>query len=261
MTVSRLSMCEEMETLKQFEERTNSFIYNSIPTEGMFYTSEGLKKKVTGVEEVNMSVHLSKEHVGLLKAYGGNTVVFTLDEETKEYCEKIQNLLLDECSEVLAEKLDRETFHVTLHDLVNGSDPGEIKAQMDMAKKKAQECLKHIEEMGLGLRSHIHMETTCVFNMASTSIVLGLKPADEESCNLLMMLYKIFQNVIELPYPLTPHITLMYFKPNQYRADELEGLRNVIKQVNHLPKLKVELDVNQLCYMEFSDMNHYYRRK
>lgn len=249
----------ELENLNQFEERINKFIYNSIPEEGMFYTSDGLKQKVIGIEEAAMSEYLSQNHIGQLKSYAGNTMVFLLDSEMMEYCEQIQKCILDECGEIFAEKLNSETFHVTLHDLVNGPDIGKIKEQMEAVKKNALECLEYIKEMDLD--SHIYMETTCVFNMASTSIVLGLKPSDEDSCNKLMILYEMFQNIMLLNYPLTPHITLAYFKPAQYRAEELEGLRSVIGEINSRQKRKVVLDIEKLCYMEFSDMNHYSGRK
>lgn len=244
-----------LETLKQFEERTSKFIYNSIPEEGDFYTSEGLKQKVISAEEAAMSESLSKEHIGKLKKYGGNTIVFPLEQGIIKHCEWMQKYLYEKCDEILAEKLDSKTFHVTLHDLVNGPDIESMKEQMDEVCRKALECLKYIQEMGMD--SRIYMETTCVFNMASTSVVLGLKPVVENSCNKLMMLYEMFQKVAPLNYPLTPHITLAYFKPGQYKAVELESLRNVIDQLNNWQKQKVVLDIKKLCYMEFSDMNHY----
>lgn len=256
MKSNKKDQVDLLETLKQFEERISKFIYNSIPEEGDFYTSEGLKKKVIGAEEAAVSEYLSQEHVGKLKEYGGNTIIFPLEQGIAEHCEWMKKYLLDKCGGFFAEKLDSKTFHVTLHDLVNGPDMESMKVQMDEVRKKALECLEYIQKMEMD--SRIYMETTCVFNMASTSIVLGLKPVDENSCNKLMMLYEMFQKVISLNYPLTPHITLAYFKPDQYRAVELNSLRNVIGQLNNWQKQKVVLDIKKLCYMEFSDMNHYY---
>ena len=47
-----------------------------------------------------------------------------------------------------------------------------------------------------------------IVNMVSKSLVLMLRPGTEEDFELLLEMYRRFDSVAALPYPLTPHITL-----------------------------------------------------
>lgn len=236
------SMVEQypLESKQNFEERINSYIWNSIPEYGELWTAGGLKNKV--------------EWDGTLKSFYGNTIVFPLSSQAISYVEEIQLKLNRSCGHFLAESLDKDTFHITLHDLVNGVDLARIEKSMRVKGFVARSILEQVKKLNLPA---IRMESTCVFNMASTSVVLGMKPVDEESCRVLMMLYELFQVVVPLGYALTPHITLAYYKPGIYTAEMLAPLRELIADYNKKEKLVVELDGKELVYQEFYSMNHY----
>ena len=57
--------------------------------------------------------------------------------------------------------------------------------------------------------------------MMSKSLVLMLKPETERDYALLLELYGRFDGIRHLPYPLTPHITLAYFRPGLLDGDRL----------------------------------------
>lgn len=229
-----------LETKEQFENRVNAYIWDSVPEYGELWTAKGLDNKV--------------ERDGKLKPFYGNTIVFPLEEEVTSYVEEIQSQLYQSCGNMFAELLNKETFHITLHDLVNGPEISGIANAMQVKGFAAFSILEQLKKLDLPV---IHMESTCVFNMASTSIVLGMKPADEESCKRLMMLYDLFQVIVPLNYGLTPHITLAYYKPGIYNAEILRTLREVLQQLRSKTKLILELDVKKLVYQEFDNMNHY----
>lgn len=232
------------ETKEHFENRINRFIWNSIPEKGELWTIGGLITKVN--------------EKGSLKPFFGNTTVFLLDDHAVSFVENIQKKLYECCGHILAESLGKETFHITLHDLVNGSVRSRIEKKMQMKGFTAYSMLAQLKKMDI---PPIRMESTCVFNMASTSLVLGMKPADEESYQTWMMLYEFFQNAVELEYRSTPHITLAYYKPGIYPAEELTALRELISECNQKEKLVTELSINKLVYQEFESMNHYITRE
>ena len=99
----------------------------------------------------------------------------------------------------------------------------------------------------------IRMEATWLFNMVNTSIVLGLRPADTQSWQLLDEMYHALEDVARLGYALTPHITMAYFRPGTYSPEQLRPLAQALKRV----ELEVELRPQNLVLQSFSDMNHY----
>ena len=98
------------------------------------------------------------------------------------------------------------------------------------------------------------MKATWLFNMVNTSIVLGLAPADEDSRNRLSDMYARLEDVVRLGYALTPHITMAYFRPGTYSAEQAERLSAALRKV----ELEVELSMDNLTLQSFTDMNNYY---
>lgn len=211
------------------------YIFKSLPEWGDFSTNPNLTKKVN--------------HFGEFLPFFGNTVVFDLPDETKRALQGLQDELYENAAWMLSQKLDSPTFHMTLHDLENGSElTKELKGRMAAAEEKVKILLVQWQN-----QPPLHMKTTWLFNMVNTSIVLGLAPADEESWKRLDEMYTALESVVHLGYALTPHITMAYFKPGTWFAYDLNSLRGALRNV----ELEVELNMENLVYQEFRDMNHY----
>ena len=96
--------------------------------------------------------------------------------------------------------------------------------------------------------------------MVNTSLVLGLYPADEAAYKKLMTLYEMFIEVKDLPYPLTPHITLAYYNVHGFNDVSARKLEELVYQLNceELEReMEIVLDVKELFYQHFDSMNHY----
>lgn len=211
------------------------YISRSLPEQGEFQTNPNLLKKV--------------DWDGNFLPFYGNTVVFLLDDGVKEDLRMLQEQLQDAAGWMLSQPLNPETFHVTLHDLVNGSEKTlSLCQRMEETEQKAKALLAQWANM-----PPLRMKTTWLFNMVNTSIVLGLAPAEEETALRLDAMYTALESVVPLGYGLTPHITMAYFRPGSYSAAQLQGLRNVLCPIH----LELQLDLGKLVYQRFSDMNHY----
>lgn len=232
---------QELETLTAFLERTDRFIWDSLPHDGGMDTNPNLAAKVDGE--------------GHLTPYAGSTIVFKLPEDVKCAIATVQDLLYQSCSGALAERLDPDTFHITLHDLVSGAPGDELTKQISAVRDRAVEQTAWIA----GGNETVRLRSTALFNMVNTSIVLGFAPADECSCARLMNWYASFQGIVRLDYPLTPHVTVAYFRPGTLAPEQVAALRTVIGQANCRGPITVELSSNAIEYQEFSDMNHYWR--
>lgn len=84
----------------------DDYIWRSLPDYGDFSTNPNLRMKV--------------DETGRFLPFYGNTTVFLLDEETKTKLQQLQQELYHHAGWMLSQPLDPSTFHMTLHDLVNG---------------------------------------------------------------------------------------------------------------------------------------------
>lgn len=232
---------KKLETLSMFWERTAGFVSDSLPHNRGFQTNDNLPLKISPD--------------GKMEPFIGNTVVFPLPEHVRQEIGSVQARLHHSCAPVLAEPLEVLSFHITLHDLLSGKPSQELNDRINCAQGPALKYLKQITQKHETVRLH----STALFNMVGSSMVLGFAPADEESCNRLMTYYELLQEVVHLNYPLTPHVTVSYFRPGYITAEFVEKLQTVINEVNNQQsRIDVELPVETLEYQLFSDMNHYW---
>lgn len=229
----------QIENLTQFRARTQGFSKNSLPAEGEFLTSAGLRKKV--------------DDNGKLLPFSGSTTLFLLEPAERDHISSIRNRLYEECGEMFAEPLDTESFHLTLHDLVNGSPDSLSAGEIQKIRPQAERILAEIRERE---KEPVRMQMTCVFNMVGTSAVIGFEPAGGEECRRLMIMYEELQNAVSLSYPLTPHVTAAYFKPGIYGRHTVERLAETFQKLSK-DRFTLNLRMKNLVYREFSDMNHY----
>lgn len=213
----------------------DDYICNSLPQWGDFTTNPNLRKKV--------------DEAGNLLPFVGNTVVFLLEDETKEKLRQLQEELYWTAPDMLAQPLQMSTFHMTLHDLANGT-PEQLGLQDYM--RYTQERVSQILP-GWKDAPPLRMKTTWLFNMVSTSIVLGLAPADEESWRRLDEMYTTLEDVVHLGYALTPHITVGYFLPGTYNQEQVWRLSSALRSVD----MEITLDMKNLVLQNFTDMNCY----
>lgn len=212
----------------------DEYIWRSLPEYGSFQTASALTKKV--------------DAKGNFLPYCGNTAVFLLEASTKQELQALQDELYSAAHWMLAEKIREDTFHMTLHNLIDG--PGknrDMEQEMAAAQEKAEQLLQQRK------RTALHMRATWMFNMVNTSIVLGLAPADEESRRELDAMYCALETVVPLGYALTPHITLAYFRPGVYEQEQVQQLRRALRAV----KLDVALRPEALVIQNFEHMNYY----
>lgn len=213
----------------------DNYICCSMPQWGDFTTNPNLRKKV--------------DEAGNLLPFLGNTVVFLMDDDTKEKLRQLQESLYRAVPDMLAQPLQMSTFHMTQHDLANGTpeQPG-LQDYMRYTQERVSRILPGWKDA-----PPLRMKTTWLFNMVNTSIVLGLKPADEESWHRLDEMYTTLEDVVYLGYALTPHITMTYFLPGTYTQEQVQRLSSALRKVD----LEITLDMKNLVFQEFSDMNHY----
>lgn len=233
-------MKEFWETLEDFRARTESFIHTSLPAGGTLETHPNLTRKVDGE--------------GHLLPFGGSTVVYPLPAEARRSIRSLQDALYEGCGDLLAQPLDQETFHITLHDLVSGPPSPQLEEQVRLVQPSALACVAELRGQDAPLR----LVSTVLFNMVNTSMVLGFAPADEESCARLQAAYQRLQAAVRLSYPLTPHVTVAYFKPGRYGPAQIARLQAAVDLAAAQPPVSLALSGAMVEYQRFSSMGHYW---
>lgn len=226
-----------METYNEFLDRINSF-----EKKELYLGDDDFKG--------NVSIALKVDKKNCFQPFYGDTVVFNLDDTTKEKLEGIVDSIYAVASECFCERLVSNTFHMTLHDLSNSPVLEDIAVELFENELKAAKKAEKIAEQKIKMRSKY------IFNMVNTSLVLGLYPINEEEYNKLMELYALFDDVKRLAYPLTPHITLGYYSINGFSVESARKLENIVQELN-AKVMEIELDTKELFYQKFVSMNEY----
>ena len=145
---------------------------------------------------------------------------------------------------------------MTLHDLLNGVDAAALAEPGRVTGEQAKAILA--QQRTAGTRA-IRLTSTLAFNMTNGSVALGFAPDTEADCAALMGMHAAYQAVVALNYPLTPHVTLAYYKPGTYGPEEVAALAEALAAINALPKVRITVDADCLHYYTFEDMNTYIR--
>ena len=224
-----------MENLTEFHARVDSFQRDSLQST--------LTTKPLLVEKVAPD--------GGLRPFFGNTMIFDLPADVQLQIARMQLMLHHRCAEMLAQPLAPATLHMTLHDLLNGVDADALAAPVTQTGAQAKAILAELRAADL---PPIHLTSTLAFNMTNGSVALGFAPDTEADCAAIMGMHSRFQDVVALNYPLTPHVTLGYYKPGSYGT---AALAEVLQSINALEKVHITVDAACLHYYRFTDMNTY----
>lgn len=226
-----------MESYREFLDRINSFEKKDVSFGDTYFVG-------------NPSIAQKVDVNNAFREFYGDTIVFNLDNETKEKLAEYVEKLYETTPECFCEKLISDTYHMTLHDLSNAPILENVATEIFDNELKVIELKKNVDV------AKIKMKSKCIFNMVNTSLVLGLYPVNEKEYEKLMKLYVLFNEVKELSYPLTPHITLAYYNVNGFSVESARKLEVVVAELNDC-ELEVELDVKDLYYQKFRSMNDY----
>lgn len=209
-----------MENLTEFHARVDGFQHDSL--DGHLTTKPLLVEKVAPD--------------GRLRPFFGNTMIFDLPQDVQLTIARMQLILHHRCAGMLADPLTPSTLHMTLHDLLNGVDAAALAEPVRQTGEQAKAILAEQRTSAL---PPVHLTSTAAFNMTSGSVALGFAPDTEEDCAALMGMHADYQAVVALNYPLTPHVTLAYYKPGSYGPEAVAALAGALAEINALPRVRI----------------------
>ena len=196
---------------------------------------------------------------GRFLPFAGTTTLFRLDRRTRNILGLMQQNLYRHLGDtgMLADPLPLSSLHMTLHDLdspetcMPDTEEGRER-EMRASLEKAGEAVEKIRRELAG--KEIAMACDCMVNMVSVSLVLLLRPETEEDFALLQEMYRRLDNVRTMSYPLTPHVTLAYFRPGMLDGNVLSAALDAVRPRE---KIVFPLYPEALTPAWFSDMRRY----
>lgn len=233
-----------MSLLSDYEART---AWKYEPIRGAFHTAESLLLKV--------------EPDGNYVPFAGSTAVFRPSSRCVRTVRLMQGALYHRLdgSGMLAFPLPASTVHMTLHDLV--SPEARRSGTAEEYGREIADSLRRAEEIAEGIRRdlagcRIDMEADRIVSMVAKSLVLMLRPKTERDWENLMEMYSRFDRIRSLPYPLTPHITLAYYRPGVIDGDALGAAVDAV-QIRRENAPVFEFYPEALTAQSFLDMESY----
>ncbi|MBW3070355.1 MULTISPECIES: hypothetical protein [unclassified Actinomyces] len=229
-----------METLHGFDERVGEFQVNSVPGEPVFGLPASLEEKVT-------------PRVGVLRPFYGDTIAYFLDDRVRELAGEIAHDLHGRFGESLSRPLPTEMAHVTLHDLHAGPDRAQVWPLVEADAGKAAELVARARAVG-----PIRTRCTTVFNLVNTSVVVGIRAADEDEHRKLLSARALFDEIVPSG-PFTPHITLAYYRPTAPTPLAPGALRAALSEFTaRVTGTPVMLAPERLHVLHFDSMGNYW---
>jgi len=213
--------------------------FDSLPPEGrgeLFRTNDNLRDKVDGQ--------------GRFRLFCGETTVFDLPDNVREKLVEIQSQLYDTAGEMFtAQRLGQESLHMTLHSLW---DMGEDTKLRDAPYSHADVC-RVLDGIRADFPDRIMMRAICPLNMVNTSVVMGLFPASEVDSWHLAEINRRMAELYPRPYGLTPHVTLAYYRPDEYPEETWRKLKSVFA----VQGFAFPIETEKLFFRRFFDMGRY----
>ena len=174
------------------------------------------------------------------------------------FCKTVSkiDILYSEVPKCFAKRFPNKTLHMTLHDLVNSESIDSIQEDIIKNNKRIEILNKQNQIPNYSIR----MKANNIINMVNTSMVLATQPCSQEDYHHLMKLYDIFEEIKELPYLFTPHITLAYYSINGFDEKSAKKLSELVTRLNQNAMNKFEFCINtkDLVYQYFINMEKYY---
>lgn len=191
---------------------------------------------------------------GSFHDFYGDTIVFRLSEDTKQFLGEIQTSLYEQAAGILSEKLPVKSFHITLHDLSSSVFQQDIRTEMKTHQDRMPEIMPFLRNKGT-----VCLKAKGMVSMVSSSIVMLFEPASAEDHDTIQEMYEYIEKICPLPYPLTLHSTFAYYKPGIYAPKQWGKLYQLIDVFNrkYAGKRKFVMDTHMMEYQVFTSMKDY----
>ena len=200
---------------------------------------------------------------GEILPFFGDTVVIPVEKVYRKEASRVQAVLYETIGDLMSEKLIEDSFHITVHDLDNEfgdwKNTEELRLKMEENKKKCERIFMDLSEYLRRKPDHSKIRMRGVGILGGfVAVSIAFLPYEEKDFRILFNLHNLFEEVVPLKGDFYPHLTLGYYKARRFTEDEMRRIGDCTKKLNELSKdMELELDLRDLSYQIFKDMNHY----
>ncbi|ONN26451.1 hypothetical protein XJ44_09035 [Thermosipho affectus] len=181
--------------------------------------------------------------------FKGDTIIFFLKENEKRFIKEIQKKLYENLGKILANALNKEFFHITLHDLCNLNITNNVERCIRNNKSMIKGIFQEIKDF-----SPIKLDSIGLYNGGSAIGVMFV-PNSKEDFIKIFELRRKFDKLIPQNSLYIPHVTLGYYLPKEYSKKDRKEIFDYIQ--NTKINFSIELTYELLKYTIFRNMNSY----
>ena len=232
------------EDCREFAERIKASFRKNIETVPERWTiSEGLRDKVSPD--------------GRFAPFYGYTSVYRLSEKDASRCRAIQDKLLDSHGPMFV-PLPEHTFHLTAHEFCNeytvSSSAAEIDAEEETIEKRIEDLFHKLHDSG---RKDVSLIALGPSTSGSDVVSIKFVPKDDEDARILQDIFSESEDIWPVGRPYTPHVSLGYFKTEEFPQDAVESLYREIKALAEETDFTISFSVDDLVYQRHFDMQDF----
>lgn len=194
---------------------------------------------------------------GFFETMLGDTVTFSLPGDFRKALGAVRDALYHDFRNLLSQPLPDHTLHITLHDLSH-SPLDQMNQIAETIKAHRPQVEQILRQLRILYPRPIRLRPTNLISMVGRSVVLLFEPATDADCMALTDMYRRFDAVVPLPYALTPHVTLAYYKPQAIADRDARALGEAFGRILRAhPLSEIALETGWLDHRCFTSMASY----
>lgn len=235
----------KIEDFSTFSKRIeDDFKKDTSITSGEWTISSRLRDKVT--------------QAGSFAPFYGYTSVYMLSDEDRAKCQEIQDEIIGKHGNMLIQ-LPESTFHLTAHEFCNEYTVSHDRCDIDQREDEIDGSIRDLfhslhEQYG---NQDITLNALGPSTHGSDAISIKFVPATCGDSDILQTIFHDSENIWQVGKAYTPHVSLAYFRTEQFPENDVELLYEDIREIVRKTAFSITFSADDLVYQRHYDMKDF----
>ena len=134
------------------------------------------------------------------------------------------------------------------------SSAAEIDAEEETIEKRIEDLFHKLHDSG---RKDVSLIALGPSTSGSDVVSIKFVPKDDEDARILQDIFSESEDIWPVGRPYTPHVSLGYFKTEEFPQDAVESLYREIKALAEETDFTISFSVDDLVYQRHFDMQDF----
>ncbi len=232
------------EDCREFSSRIYASFRKNIETVPEHWKiSEGLRDKVSPA--------------GCFAPFYGYTSVYRLSADDAAKCRIVQDKLLS-CHGPMFVPLPERTFHLTAHEFCNEYTVSSSPSEIDEKEKTIENRIENLfHRLHRSERKGVSLIALGPSTSGSDVVSIKFVPKTDDDAEILQDIFSESEEIWPVGRFYTPHVSLGYFKTEEFAQDAVESLYKDIRELAEQTDFTISFSVDDLVYQRHFDMQDF----